>query len=133
MRRDVVGHRSAVGAPAERRVRPVVDERAFHRLGQGRETAEVAVVALALTRQCRPHGMVHVVTPLRVQAEPTGIAGGHQPRVVEVGFGDHEQRPPLLGGEPVHRDGDLLKEVDGPAVGKGMHSVQPQAVAVVVA
>ena len=75
-------HRPAVAAAAERRPAAVVEEHPGQRLGERRDRAEVAVVALPLAGERRVHGVVEVVAPLRGQPVPARLPGGDQPGVV---------------------------------------------------
>ena len=88
-----------------------MDERRDHRVGQRAQAAEVAVVALSLTRQHRVQCVVHVVGPLPGEPVAAGFTGADQPRVVEVGLGDQEQRPVDERGESVDLDDQLLEQM----------------------
>ena len=73
---------------AERRPRPVVQERpveALHEVGDG---AELRVVALSLAGQQRPQGVVEVVGPGGVVAQAAVLGRARHDRVVHPRLGD---------------------------------------------
>ncbi|CAM5681612.1 hypothetical protein STENM327S_05756 [Streptomyces tendae] len=75
---------------------------------------------------------MEVVVPLRVHAQAALRARGDDPRVVQVGLGDQEERPVQIGREAVHGGRQLLQEVARARVGQGVHRVQAQPVDPVV-
>lgn len=129
---DVDG--TAMGPAPEAGVRPVVEERAGHGLGDGgqRSLGEVRVIALGLTGQRGVQGVVEVVVPLGVQPEAARVARCRGPRVAEVGLGDQRQRTAQFRRERVGRRRQFLQEGQRPAVGQGVDRVQSQPVQPVV-
>ena len=76
--------------------------------------------------------MVEVVVPLPGEPVTAGLTRGDQPRVVEVGLGDQDRRPPRRRGEPVRRGGQFLQDVQDAVIFERMHRVEPQPVDVIV-
>ncbi len=127
--------RTAVTAPAEAGIGAVVEEARRQRLAQRGERGvrEVRVVALRLAGQRGVQRVMEVVVPLGVQPEAALLAGGDEPRVVEIRFGDQEERPAQVVGERVHGRRQLLQEMHRPGVPQRVHRVETQPVEPVVA
>ncbi|GAP56198.1 hypothetical protein AHiyo6_27630 [Arthrobacter sp. Hiyo6] len=93
-------------------------------LGQRAERVEVAVVACGLAADIHVDGMVEVIAPLPFEAIPVDAARVEQARVVQVRLGDHGYRTPCLGGHGVAQRPELLQQVNGPLVLKGVHGIE---------
>ena len=91
--------RVAVAAPAEAGLGAVVEEPVLEHLAQRRQGVEVGVVAGRVPGQADVERVVEVVAPLRGQPVAAAVAGGDQPRVVQVGLGDQRQRPAQEGAD----------------------------------
>ncbi len=102
-------------------------------LAERGERLEVGVVAAGLAGQRDVQGVVEVVAPLGVEAEPADLAGQHHQGVVEVGLRDQRERAAQVGGERGHLDAELLEQVDVGLVGERVHGVEPESVDVEVA
>src|SRR5688572_12775277 len=103
------------------RVSPVVHIRLPQRTCELLERSEVGVVAGSLTGDSRVEGMVEVVAPTRVEAEPMFAACSHHAGIVEVALGNHPSRPPEPNAKVVCGVGELLEEGSGGTVGEGMY------------
>src|SRR5699024_8079808 len=73
-----------------------------------------------------------VVVPLRGHTHTALVGGGDHRGIVQVGLGDQAQRPAQLGGQVVHRVGQLGEQVSGGVVDERVHRVQAQGVQVEV-
>src|SRR4051794_32364476 len=77
--------------------------------------------------------MVQVVSPLGIEAVAVGFPRRNQPGVVQFALGYENKVLSQLGGKEVHFAGQVLQEVKGGGVNKGMNGIQAQAVEVVIA
>ena len=77
--------------------------------------------------------MMPLVRPGRVQAVAARVPAADEAGVAAVALGDQEQRAAQVRGERVHLDGERLQDVGRRLVGDGVHGVQPQPVAVIIA
>ena len=124
--------RGTVPASATARVPAPVHPSGRERCRDVVELAEILVVAGGLAGEGSVQRVVEVVGPLRVHAQPVGLARADHARVVEVTLGDREQRPAELGGQGADLLGDLRQDVEGGGVDDRVDGVEAKAVAVVV-
>ncbi len=92
------------------------------------EAAEVAVVALMLTREDGVQAVVQVIVPLGVQPEAAQVRRADQPRVVQGAFGDQMDVPPQAFGKVFDRIGQLLQKRPGRKIQNGVDRIEPQGI-----
>ncbi len=70
------------------------------------------------------NGVVDVVVPLRVQAEPACRAWRDESGVVEITFGDQRERSTQMGRQCFRSDGEFLEDVRPGVIDQGMDCVE---------
>ena len=89
-----------------------MEETAPQCICKGFQGSEVGVITLAFAGHGRVNGVVDVVVPLRVQAEPARRARRDQSGVVEITFGNQRERVGPEWADSVSRsDGEFLEDV----------------------
>src|SRR4051812_31152177 len=77
------------------------------------ERTEIGVITFPLAGKYTVNGMVHVIAPLRMDSESTSLRGSHDPRVVQITFGDQTEMSPELGFQPFDLSRQLFEEMNG--------------------
>jgi len=102
-------------------------------LARSAREPKVGVVTAAVASEDGEEGVVEVVAPLRIHSVASGFERGDEARIVEVAFGDDDVAAAGVSLEPADFGGELFHEVDGRAVGVGVHGVEAKAIEMVVA
>ena len=70
------------------------------------------------------NGVVDVVVPLRVQAEPARRARRDQSGVVEITFGNQRERSAQMGRQCFRSDGEFLEDVRSGVIDQRVDGVE---------
>ncbi len=127
-----VGRRRTVTLVAERRVRTVVDEAVAKALRDRAHAAEVDVVPAPLAGERGVHGVMEIVRPDAVEAEPALPALAHEPRIVLVALRDDERPAAEPPSEVVNRGRELVEDVPRARVEDRVYGVQAEPVDVIL-
>ena len=120
--RDV--DRPAVNPPTERGIRSGVEEPAPQCTCKGFQGSEVGVITLTFAGDGCVNGVVDVVVPLRVQAEPAGRSWRDQSGVVEITFGNQRERSAQMGRQCFRSDGEFLEDVRSGVIDQRVDGVE---------
>ena len=93
---------------------------------------EIHIVAVSFPGRQGMQGMMEVVTPHRIEAEPAQCRRGNEPGIVQVAFGDEIAGALQHLRQGLHPFRQLQEKRSGRPVTDGMDGIQAEAVAVIV-